>query len=44
MTVLSGADLVLPDRIVAAGTLHIDHGRIVRVEDGDPFSTSGLQT
>lgn len=33
MTVLSGADLVLPDRIVAAGTLHIDHGRIVRVED-----------
>ena len=33
MTVLSGADLVLPDRIAPTGTLHIDNGRIVRIED-----------
>lgn len=34
MTVLSGADLVLPDGTVAAGTLHLDNGRIVRIERG----------
>jgi len=41
MPVLSGADLVLPDRIVAAGTLRIDNGRIVRVEsDPQPNASS----
>lgn len=41
MPVLSGADLVLPDRIVAAGTLRIDNGRIVRVEsDAQPNASS----
>jgi N-acetylglucosamine-6-phosphate deacetylase len=31
MIVLSGADLVLPDRIVSTGTLVIDDGRIVEI-------------
>ena len=34
MLVLSGADLVLPDRIVSPGTLVIDDGRIVDVRAG----------
>lgn len=31
MIVLSGADLVLPDRILASGTLRVDQGRIVGI-------------
>jgi N-acetylglucosamine-6-phosphate deacetylase len=34
MIVLSGADLVLPDRILSPGTLVIDGGRIVEVRAG----------
>ncbi len=34
MIVLSGADLVLPDRIVSPGTLVIDGGRIVDIRSG----------
>jgi N-acetylglucosamine-6-phosphate deacetylase len=33
MIILSGADLVLPDRIVSSGTLVLDAGRIVEVDD-----------
>jgi N-acetylglucosamine-6-phosphate deacetylase len=33
MIILSGADLVLPDRIVSGGTLVLDGGRIVEVDD-----------
>jgi N-acetylglucosamine-6-phosphate deacetylase len=33
MIILSGADLVLPDRIVSSGTLVIDAGRIVEIDD-----------
>jgi N-acetylglucosamine-6-phosphate deacetylase len=32
MIALSGADLVLPDRIVHGGSIVIDHGRIVAIE------------
>jgi N-acetylglucosamine-6-phosphate deacetylase len=32
MIALSGADLVLPDRILPGGSLVIDHGRIVAIE------------
>jgi len=32
MIALSGADLVLPDRIVHGGSMVIDHGRIVAIE------------
>lgn len=32
MIALSGADLVLPDRILTGGSLVIDHGRIVAIE------------
>lgn len=34
MIVLSGADLVLPDRILSSGTLAIDHGRIADIRPG----------
>jgi N-acetylglucosamine-6-phosphate deacetylase len=34
MIVLSGADLVLPDRLLSAGTLIIDEGRIVEIRAG----------
>jgi N-acetylglucosamine-6-phosphate deacetylase len=34
MIVLAGADLVLPDRILSAGTLVIDAGRIVEIRGG----------
>ena len=34
MIVLSGADLVLPDRILSPGTLVIDGGRIVEIRPG----------
>ena len=41
MIVLSGADLVLPDRILSSGTLAIDLGRIVAVKaDAQPPSSS----
>jgi N-acetylglucosamine-6-phosphate deacetylase len=33
MTILSGADLVLPDRIVSGGTLVLEAGRIVEIDD-----------
>jgi N-acetylglucosamine-6-phosphate deacetylase len=33
MIILSGADLVLPDRIVGGGTLVVDAGRIVEIDD-----------
>ncbi len=33
-TVLAGADLVLPDRVLTAGTLIVDAGRIVEVRSG----------
>lgn len=32
--ILSGADLVLPDRVLSPGTLVIEHGRIVEIEPG----------
>jgi len=31
--IISGADLVLPDRIVSGGTLVLDAGRIVEIDD-----------
>jgi N-acetylglucosamine-6-phosphate deacetylase len=34
MLVLSGADLVLPDRVLSSGTLVIDGGRIVEIRSG----------
>ncbi len=34
MIVLSGADLVLPDRILAPGTLVVDDGRIAEIRSG----------
>jgi N-acetylglucosamine-6-phosphate deacetylase len=34
MVVLSGADVVLPDRILSPGTLVIDDGRIVEIRSG----------
>jgi N-acetylglucosamine-6-phosphate deacetylase len=34
--VLSGADLVLPDRILSQGTLVIENGRIVEIRSGGP--------
>jgi N-acetylglucosamine-6-phosphate deacetylase len=33
MIILSGADLVLPDRIINGGTLVVDAGRIVEIDD-----------
>jgi N-acetylglucosamine-6-phosphate deacetylase len=38
--VLSGADLVLPDRILSAGTLVIDEGRIVEIKGGTVVGTA----
>jgi hypothetical protein len=35
MIVLSGADLVLPDRIVPAGALVIDAGRIIEIRSAN---------
>src|SRR5690242_104096 len=34
MLVLSGADVVLPDRILSGGTLVVDAGRIVEIRPG----------
>jgi len=39
-TILSGAAVVLPDRILDPGTVVIEHGRIARVEAGDRPSGS----
>ena len=36
MIVLSGAELVLPDRILSPGTLVIDEGRILEIRSGGP--------
>jgi len=36
MIVLSGADLVLPDRILSPGTLVVEHGRIVELRPDAP--------
>ncbi|MGC4083608.1 MAG: N-acetylglucosamine-6-phosphate deacetylase [Vicinamibacterales bacterium] len=47
MIVLTGADLVLPDRVLASGTIHIDNGRIVEIKAdtqtpaGGPFAFHG---
>jgi len=38
MIVLSGATLVLPDRILSPGTLVIDNGRIVEIRSDAPLS------
>lgn len=43
MIVLSGADLVLPDRIVQSGTLSIDDGRIVAIETS-PVAAGATET
>jgi N-acetylglucosamine-6-phosphate deacetylase len=42
MIVLSGAELVLPDRILSPGTLVIDHGRIVDIRPGAVPTGSGF--
>jgi N-acetylglucosamine-6-phosphate deacetylase len=42
MIVLSGADLILPDRILTAGTLVIDDGRIVEIRPGAGPVGSGV--
>ena len=41
MIVLSGAELVLPDRILSPGTLTIDGGRIVDIRAGSPQAGAG---
>ena len=42
MTHLRGAALVLPDRVLPAGTLHIDQGRITRIDaDVDAHARDG---
>jgi N-acetylglucosamine-6-phosphate deacetylase len=41
MIVLSGAELVLPDRILSPGTLTIDGGRIVDIRAGTPQAGAG---
>jgi len=38
MIVLSGATLVLPDRVLSPGTLVIDNGRIVEIRSDAPLS------
>jgi N-acetylglucosamine-6-phosphate deacetylase len=43
MIVLSGAALVLPDRILSPGTLVIDNGRIVEIRPDTPSSGSHSQ-
>src|SRR3954467_10384615 len=40
MIVLTGADLVLPDRILAAATLTIDDGRISEIRADSPIAAS----
>ena len=42
MIVLSGAELVLPDRILSPGTLVIDRGRIVDIRPGAVHTGSGF--
>jgi N-acetylglucosamine-6-phosphate deacetylase len=42
MIVLSGAELVLPDRILTPGTLTIDAGRIVDIRPGAAPAPSGF--
>lgn len=41
---LSGADLVLPDRIVSGGTLVLDEGRIVEIKPGAPAGTAAASS
>jgi N-acetylglucosamine-6-phosphate deacetylase len=43
MIVLSGADLVLPDRVLGGGTLVLDNDRIVDVRPGDDSAADGSQ-
>ena len=43
MIVLSGADLVLPDRILSSGTLIVDHGLIVEIRPGVAASAFGFE-
>src|SRR5262245_10137357 len=43
MIVLSGATLVLPDRLLSPGTLVIDEGRIVEVRSDPPGGSSQSQ-
>ncbi len=42
MIVLSGAELVLPDRLLTPGTLTIDQGRIVDIRPGSVQAGSGF--
>jgi N-acetylglucosamine-6-phosphate deacetylase len=42
MIVLSGAEIVLPDRILSPGTLTIDGGRIVDIKSGSTHAPSPL--
>jgi N-acetylglucosamine-6-phosphate deacetylase len=42
MIVLSGADLVLPDRILTSGTLVMDAGRIVEIRPDAAHAASGF--
>ena len=42
MVVLSGAELVLPDRILAPGTLTIDGGRIAEIRQGASHAAPGF--
>jgi N-acetylglucosamine-6-phosphate deacetylase len=42
MIVLSGADLVLPDRILTSGTLVMDGGRIVEIRSDAPHAAGGF--
>ncbi|MBY0497617.1 MAG: N-acetylglucosamine-6-phosphate deacetylase [Cyanobacteria bacterium] len=42
MIALSGADLVLPDRVVRGGSIVIDQGRIVAIESRAIDSTAGV--
>ncbi len=43
MIVLSGADLVLPDRILAPGTLVVDNGRIAEIRPGAAAAGFGFE-
>jgi N-acetylglucosamine-6-phosphate deacetylase len=42
MVVLSGADLVLPDRVLPQGTLVINDGRIAEIRPGTPAAAADL--
>jgi N-acetylglucosamine-6-phosphate deacetylase len=42
MIVLSGAELVLPDRVLAPGTLTIDGGRIAEIRQGASHAAPGF--